>query len=99
LDYNFDWDPVKEKQNRRKHGLSFRQAATIFRDPGQLTNYDDEHSEGEERWVTIGIDSGGMVRVVVHTYKQLDKDSCEIRIISARDATRYELIEYQRRAL
>ena len=52
--YEFDWDPVKERQNIRKHHVSFRQAATVFRDPNQLSIYDEEHSEEEDRWITMG---------------------------------------------
>ncbi len=93
--YDFDWDPSKEKQNVRKHKVAFRRAVTIFRDPNQLSVYDEEHSEGEGRWITIGIDSGGVLRVVVHTYEQIDEDSCAIRIISARRATRTEAKQYR----
>jgi uncharacterized DUF497 family protein len=96
LRYDFDWDPTKEKQNVRRHKVAFRRAATIFRDPNQLSIYDEEHSEGEDRWITIGIDSGGVLRVVVHTYGQIDEDSCEIRIISARRATRTEAKQYRK---
>ena len=64
--YNFDWDPAKEKQNTRKHKVAFRRAATVFRDPNQLSIYDEEHSKDEDRWITIGIDNGGILRVVIH---------------------------------
>ena len=93
--YNFDWDPAKEKQNIRKHEVAFRRAATVFRDPNQLSIYDEEHSEDEDRWITIGIDSGGILRVVIHTFEQVDEDLCEIRIISARKATSAEANQYR----
>lgn len=51
--YNFDWNPVKENQNIRKHKVSFRRAATVFRDPNQLSIYDEEHSQEEDRWISI----------------------------------------------
>jgi uncharacterized DUF497 family protein len=95
LRYNFDWDPVKENQNVRKHKVTFRRAATVFRDPNQLSIYDEEHSEDEDRWVTIGIDSGGILRVVIHTFEPVDEDLCEIRIISARTATSAETNQYR----
>jgi uncharacterized DUF497 family protein len=95
LRYNFDWDPAKENQNIRKHGVAFRRAVTVFRDPNQLSIYDEEHSEGEDRWVTIGIDSGGILRVVIHTFEQVDEELCEIRIISARRATSAETEQYR----
>ena len=93
--YHFDWDPSKERRNIRKHKLSFRRAASVFRDPNQLTIYDEEHSsDDQERWITIGIDSGGVLRVVVHTFEQLEKDSIKIRMISARKAMPREIQQY-----
>jgi len=99
LDYNFDWNPAKEKQNIRKHHLKFRLASTVFRDPYQLTIYDEEHSQDEDRWITIGLDETGILRVVVHTFEQTDRASCMIRIISARQATLMETQCYQKRQL
>ncbi len=93
--YRFEWDPAKEKANARKHNVSFRRATTVFRDPNQLSIYDDEHSDREDRWVTMGIDDSGVLRVVVHTFKQVYEDECEIRIISARKATSRESEQYQ----
>jgi hypothetical protein len=95
LRYSFDWDSTKDQQNIRKHRVSFRQAATIFRDPNQLSIYDQEHSQDEERWITIGIDSTGVVRVVVHTYEQINDELYQIRIISARKATNREMRQYR----
>lgn len=92
--YQFDWDPVKEASNVRKHQVSFRRAATVFRDPNQLSMFDDEHSRDEDRWITLGIDSGGVLRIVVHAFNQLNEDTCEIRIISARKATITESNHY-----
>jgi uncharacterized DUF497 family protein len=95
LRYRFEWDPAKEKANIHKHKVSFRKAATIFRDPNQLSIYDEEHSEYEDRWVTMGIDDSGVLRVVAHTFKQIDANLSEIRIISARKATSRESRQYQ----
>jgi len=95
LRYSFDWNSTKEQQNIRKHRVSFRQAATIFRDPNQLSIYDQENSEDKERWITLGIDSTGVVRVVVHTFEQLNDELCQIRIISARKATNVEMRQYR----
>jgi uncharacterized DUF497 family protein len=92
--YRFDWDPEKDRTNFVKHKVSFRRAATVFRDPNQLSVFDNEHSEHEERWITIGLDSTGVLRVVVHTFEQLASDFCEIRIISARRATHRESEQY-----
>jgi uncharacterized DUF497 family protein len=62
-----------------------------------LNLYDDEHSQDEDRWITIGLDETGSLRVVIHTFEQIDKDRCLIRIISARKATLEEQAHYQRR--
>ena len=56
MHYNFNWDPAKEKANISKHKVGFRKATTVFRDPNQLSIYDQEHSDDEDRWITIGID-------------------------------------------
>ncbi len=80
--YEFDWDPVKERKNVRKHPISFRRAVTVFRDPGQLSIYDEEHSrEEEDRWITLGFDSTGTLCVVVHTFEQVEEGLCRIRIV------------------
>jgi uncharacterized protein len=94
LRYQFDWDPAKEAVNIRKHQVNFRRAVTVFRDPNQLSLFDDEHSHGEDRWLTIGIDGGGVLRVVIHTYKQINETTVEIRIISARKASANESNQY-----
>lgn len=92
--YQFDWDPAKEAINNRKHQVNFRRAASVFRDPNQLSLFDDEHSDEEDRWLTLGIDSGGVLRIVVHTYNQVNESMVEIRIIAARKATAYEANQY-----
>ena len=93
--YYFDWDPTKARINLREHRVSFEQASTIFLDPRMITVFDTEHSEHEDRWATIGINRDGILLVVVHTFQQLDADSCRIRIISARKATRKESKQYR----
>ena len=52
--YEFDWDPVKARQNLQKHGVSFERAARIFLDPFSISIFDEKHSESEDRWITIG---------------------------------------------
>jgi uncharacterized DUF497 family protein len=96
LDYFFEWDPKKAKSNNWKHGVSFERAASIFRDPRALSIFDGEHSVEEDRWVTLGIDSSGILLVVCHTFGEETKDSCKIRIFSARKATKKEMRQYWR---
>ena len=93
--YYFDWDPDKAKANRKKHGIGFEQASTIFLDPRMISVFDTTHSGDEDRWATVGIDRGGILLVVIHTFQQVDADCSRIRIISARKATRKESKQYQ----
>ncbi len=91
--YNFEWDPKKAKANIKKHRVSFEQATTVFKDPQAISIYDDEHSVGEDRWITLGLSSNGLLIVVHHTFKRLD-DNVIIRIFSSRKATKYEKEQY-----
>lgn len=92
----FDWHPGKAASNLRQHGIAFWQAATVFRDPLARSMPDEDHSDVEDRWVTIGQTADGRLVVVVHTFRQRDDQSL-VRIISARDATRRErrIFEYE----
>ena len=93
--YRFDWDANKARTNLQKHGVSFPLASSVFRDPLALTIYDDEHSDYEQRWATIGQASNGQILVVIHTFHQVDLPNAEIRLISARKAERYERHDYE----
>ena len=95
MHFTFDWDPAKESINIRKHKVGFRQAATIFRDPNQLSLFDKEHSDYEDRWITLGMDESGMLRVVIHTFEQISEGMYNIRVISARRATSSEINQYR----
>jgi hypothetical protein len=94
LRYQFEWDPKKDRINRRKHGLSFALATTIFQDPNQLSIFDETHSGREDRWITMGLDGSGKLRVVVHTFKSASEELSNIRIISARSAEPEEQAQY-----
>ena len=63
----FEWDPRKERSNLAKHGVGFEQASSIFGDRSSLTIPDPEHSQTEERYITIGRAFTGKLLVVVHT--------------------------------
>ena len=78
----FEWDPGKAAENLAKHGVSFEEAATVFRDVLSATGADPDHSFDEERFVTFGISAGGRLLAVAHS----DRDDA-IRIISVRPAT------------
>ena len=92
---HFEWDPTKAEGNVSKHNVPFERAATVFRDSNALSVFDDEHSAEEERWLTLGLDSGGALLVVHHTFKKVDAANCSIRIISARKATKSETRQYE----
>ena len=90
MNYNFEWDINKAKSNLAKHQISFESAASVFRDANALSISDEEHSQDEERWLTLGMDEVTRVLFVVHTYISIDDSNCNIRIISARKATKKE---------
>lgn len=92
--YNFEWDPKKAIANRRKHGVGFELAATVFKDPNALTVFDDDHSVTEDRWITMGSTSAATLLVVHHTFQLADEDTAIIRIISSRKAGRNEERQY-----
>jgi len=83
--YEFEWDPKKAKTNLKKHGVGFEEASTIFDDPDFISFLDDEHSEDEERQITIGMSNKARLLMAAHTERKK-----LIRIISARKATKNE---------
>lgn len=91
----FEWDPAKADGNRRKHGVAFDLAATVFQDADALSISDDDHSEHEERWVTMGRARNGQLLVVVHTEHDSGPDETTVPIISARRATSPERRQYE----
>ena len=95
MQYNFTWDRQKAAGNRRKHGVTFEEAATIFRDPRMLAIYDDEHSRSEDRWFTLGLSALGRLVVVCHTFEEEAEDSATVRIFSCRKATQRERQQYE----
>src|SRR5580700_2282377 len=76
LRYNFEWDPAKARTNLRKHRVGFDLAAEIFLDPLAVSIADDEHSEFEQRWVTLGSDRSGSILVLVHTFSEISTEEC-----------------------
>ena len=86
----FEWDPGKAAENLAKHGVSFEEAATVFRDVLSATGADPDHSFDEERFVTFGVSTARRLLAVAHT----DRDDT-IRIISARPVTPSERKIYE----
>lgn len=96
MQYNFEWNPSKAHRNFKKHGVTFEQATGVFKDPVALTVYDEEESsEDEDRWITLGQANGEHYLVVVHTYRQQNSDTVTVRLISARPATKHEIKQYE----
>jgi uncharacterized protein len=86
----FDWDPDKARINLAKHQVSFKEAATVFKDPLSITFSDPAHSIQEARWVMIGQSRNGRLLFVSHT-----EQNKITRIISAREVTRRERLIYE----
>lgn len=61
----FDWDDAKAETNKKKHGVSFAEAATAFSDPNAIEFHDDENSDKEDRWILVGLSSRSQVLLVV----------------------------------
>jgi uncharacterized DUF497 family protein len=95
--YEFDWDPAKARRNRKKHGVSFERAASVFLDPFAISIFDEHHSEEEDRWITIGAEANDVLLVVVHTFRNIDAETSLVRLISARKATKDETDQYHER--
>lgn len=90
------WDPLKAEANIAKHGVTFSEAATVLLDPLALTVFDAEHRQTEDRWFTLGASGEGKLLAVSHTYEQPEGSALpEVRIISAREATRRERNQYE----
>jgi len=86
----FEWDDEKAQSNIKKHGVTFDEAATIFNDPRLATISDPDHSDGEERFVSIGMSVIMRLLSVIHTFRK-DRN----RLISARKATKAEKENYE----
>jgi uncharacterized protein len=86
----FEWDNDKAESNAVKHGIAFEEAVTVFADPDLLFTQDSQHSDGEAREWAIGATENGLIVVVVFTMR-----GKQIRIISARMATKKEYQSYE----
>ena len=91
--FRFEWDERKNGINRRKHGVSFEEAATVFLDEQALLIPDPDHSGSEDRFVLLGLSAHLRTLAVCHCCRE----ERIIRIISARKAARKERDQYNRR--
>lgn len=90
LGLKFEWDPQKANQNRQKHHVSFEEASTVFADPLAATTNDPDHSDAEERYITIGYSKRRRLLIISHTER-----GGQIRLISARELTSTEREAYE----
>lgn len=88
INVHYQWDPEKAKINVKKHGIEFADAVGVLEDPWALTTEDSE-AESEPRFLTLGSDILGRILVVVYVLR-----GKEIRLVSARKATKKEREEY-----
>ena len=87
---NFEWNKDKAEKSKRKHGVSFDEALTVFQDALSFTYPDADHSIGEERYLIIGLSASNNILVISHIFRDE-----KIRIISARKATKKERYFYE----
>ncbi|MFH0938362.1 MAG: BrnT family toxin [Planctomycetota bacterium] len=92
-DLRFEWDERKNRENQRKHGVSFEEARTVFFDERGLEFYDNQHSEWERRFLLLGLSAKLRILMVCYCLRE---NGDMIRIISARKATRTEQQYYPR---
>jgi uncharacterized DUF497 family protein len=93
-DLRFEWDEAKNTADKRKHGVSFEEAQTVFCDDWAILIEDDSPNDAEERFVFFGVSSALKTLVVCHYFRE---DDDVIRIISARKADRSERRDYESR--
>ena len=96
-DFQLEWDPAKNLSNQRKHGVSFEEAAQVFRDPLFLS-WKDRVQDGEERWQACGEVDGLSMLIIAHIIREEVEDGTLIevvRIISARRAEPKERRRYE----
>lgn len=86
----FEWDTLKNKKTINKHGISFEEAAEIFSKPDTIIEYDEDHSDLEDRWNAIGYSTKQRALIVCHCYKENNI----IRIITARKASKEDIDFY-----
>lgn len=86
----FEWDPSKAAQNKRKHGVSFEEAKTVFADEAGRILHDPDSGEDEDRFLLLGFSAALRLLIVCHC----EREENGVRIISARKATRNEARQY-----
>ncbi len=91
---NFEWDLDKARDNARKHGVSFEEAATVFGDDDALIEDDPGHSTNEDRFIIVGMSARERILLTIYTIRRADT----VRIISSRHAVQQERQAYETKA-
>ena len=98
-DIEFEWDDAKALANLRKHDVDFFEAMSLFADPLTITDFDDEHSDDEDRFVSVGRSAPGRLLLAVHTFAEVviegEAPYSFLPIISAREPTAHERRRYE----
>ena len=92
-DLRYEWDEKKNRSNQRKHGVAFEEARAAFLDENARRVPDPDHSNGDDRYILVGLSIRLRLLVVCHCYRESER---VIRIISARKADPSERREYAR---
>ena len=88
----FSWSSNKNRENIKKHGLSFQEAAPVFLDPFLIIRHDEAHSTMEEtRWKGIGVLNNTLLLAIIFT----EEKGNTVRLISAREASKKEKEDYR----
>ena len=88
----FAWDKRKDATNRKKHGISFDEAESVFYDEYARLIHNPEHSADEDRFIILGLSARLRLLVVCHCYRENEQI---IRIITARKADKFEQQQYK----
>jgi uncharacterized protein len=89
---NFEWDITKADSNKQKHGVSFEEAQSVFYDEFAVQFFDADNAEVEDRFLMLGFSDEARLLIVCHCERNQGNN---IRIISARKATKIESKYYQ----
>lgn len=92
-DLSFEWDEAKNRENIRRHGVSFEEAQTVFLDENAVRFFDPDHFDDEDRFIMLGMSFRLRVPVVCHCFQKSDS---VLRLISARKADKREAKDYGR---
>ncbi|MBI5752575.1 MAG: BrnT family toxin [Hydrogenophilales bacterium] len=88
----FEWDAAKANSNKKKHGVSFEDAQSVFYDEFAVQFFDEDNSASEDRFLMLGLSDEARLLIVCHCERAQGNI---IRIISARKATKNESSHYQ----